>query len=216
MEQRLQKVINNLKNNRMGAYLVDRKEDILPLLRTLMPAGCSVGVGGSVTLDEIGALELLRNGDYRFLDRYATGLTREQAVGVMREALSADVFLTSSNAITENGELYNVDGNANRVAALCFGPKKVIVIAGVNKLVPDLAAAVRRVKEIAAPKNAVRLNCNTPCAKTGKCVSLNKENSEMCDGCAVADRICADYLVSGRQRVADRIQVILCKENLGY
>ena len=134
----------------------------------------------------------------------------------MGKALTADVFLSSSNAVTENGELYNVDGRGNRIAAFCFGPKNVIVIVGANKIVPDIDAAAERVKKIAAPKNTVRLSCKTPCAKTGECISLKNENPELCDGCLTDERICSSYLISGRQRVKDRIKVIICKESLGY
>ena len=216
MNNLITKVAENLNKNNMESFVVDKKEDILPLLKTLLPDGSSVGVGGSVTLDEIGVIPFLREGDYAFFDRYAEGLTRPEAVEVMRQALLADAFITSSNAVTEKGELYNVDGNGNRVAALCFGPKKVIVIVGANKIVKDLNAAEQRVKTIAAPKNCNRLGLNTPCFKTGECVSMKMENREMCDGCFGDNRICSTYVLSGYQRVKDRIKVIICKENLGY
>ena len=122
----------------------------------------------------------------------------------------------SSNAVTESGVLYNVDGNGNRVAALTFGPKSVIVVMGYNKIVKDLDEAVRRVKTVSAPANAVRLNCETYCRHTGVCVSLSKEHPEMADGCRNSDRVCATYVVSGQQRVKDRIKVILVGEELGY
>ena len=111
----------------------------------------------------------------------------------------------SSNAVTEEGELYNVDGNSNRVAALAYGPDSVIVVAGCNKIVPDIAAAVERVKKIAAPVNATRLHCSTPCAKTGECMNCHSDG-----------RICCNYLVSAQQRHQDRIKVILVGEELGY
>ncbi len=209
-------VAENLKKNNMEAFVVDKKEGILPLLKNLLSDGASVGVGGSVTLNEIGVIPFLREGNYEFFDRYAEGLSRPEAVEVMRQALLADAFITSSNAVTEKGELYNVDGNGNRVAALCFGPKKVIVIVGANKIVKDLKAAEERVKKIAAPKNCTRLGLETPCYKMGECVSMKIENREMCDGCAIDGRICSTYVLSGFQRNKDRIKVILCKENLGY
>lgn len=216
MEQILKKTIDNLNKNNMQSFLVERKEDIISLLKTLIPKGATIGVGGSETLNQVGVLELIRNGNYNFFDRYEKGLTPEQINEIMGKALTSDVFISSSNAVTENGELYNVDGRGNRIAAFCFGPKNLIVIVGANKIVKDVDAAVKRVKEIAAPKNTVRLSCNTPCAKTGKCVSLMKEKSEITDGCYSADRICVSYLISGRQRIKDRIKVIICKENLGY
>lgn len=216
MEQALQNAVKNLEKNGMKPYVVERKEEILPLLQTLIPNGASIGVGGSESLKEIDAIQWIRKSGYDFFDRYAPELTREQALEVMRQALLADVFLTSTNAITEKGELYNVDGNGNRIAAFCYGPKRVIVIAGINKIVPDVAAAVRRVKEIAAPKNVARLSKKTPCGKTGACISLLKDDNDICDGCLSEDRICSTYIISGKQMLKDRIQVILCKENLGY
>ena len=212
----INKVAENLAKNNMEAFVVETKDEILPLLNNLLPDGASVGVGGSVTLNEIGVIPFLREGNYEFFDRYAEGLSRPDAVEVMRQALLADAFITSSNAVTEKGELYNVDGNGNRVAALCFGPKKVIVIVGANKIVKDLKAAEERVKKIAAPKNCTRLGLETPCYKMGECVSMKIQNREMCDGCAIDGRICSTYVLSGFQRNKDRIKVILCKENLGY
>ena len=197
-------------------YVVEKGSDVLPLLKTLLPEGVTVGVGGSETLTKLGVISFLREGNYKFFDRYAKGLTRPEAVEVMRQSLLADVFLTSSNAVTEKGELYNVDGNGNRVAALCFGPKEVLVIVGANKIVKDIKAAEERVKKIAAPKNCQRLALPSPCSKTGECVSLSLENRELCDGCATESRICSSYVISGYQRNKDRIKVIICKESMGY
>lgn len=216
MERIISKTVENLKKNNMQPFVVDKKEDILPLLKNLIPAGASVGVGGSVTLDELGVIPFIREGDYNFFDRYADGLSRGEAVEVMRKALLADVFLTSSNAVTKDGALYNVDGNGNRVAALCFGPKSVIVIVGANKIVKDLKAAEERVKKIAAPKNCNRLGLESACAKSGECVSLKKDERQLCDGCFTEGRICCSYVVSAYQRNKDRIKVIICKENMGY
>ena len=216
MNNLITKVSENLKRNNMVPYIVETKDEILPLLKTLLPEGASVGVGGSVTLNEIDAINFLREGNYKFFDRHAEGLTRPEAVEIMRQSLLADAFITSSNAVTEKGELYNVDGNGNRVAALCFGPTEVIVIVGANKIVKDLKAAEERVKTIAAPKNCERLSINSPCSKTGECASMKMENREMCDGCKIDERICSTYVLSGYQRIKDRIKVIICKENMGY
>ena len=216
MQQIIEKTVQNLTKNNMQPFVVETRDEILPLLKTLIPKGATVGVGGSVTLDEVGVIDLLRNGDYNFFDRYTEGLTREQAVKIMKQALTADCFITSSNAVTEGGALYNVDGNGNRVAAFVYGPDSVIVIIGANKIVKTVDDAIKRVKQIAAPKNCSRLNVPSPCSKTGQCVSLNNENPEMCDGCSVDGRICCSYLVSGFQRHKNRIKVIICKENLGY
>lgn len=216
MENTIKKTVENLRRNNMVPYVVEKGSDVLPLLKTLLPEGVTVGVGGSETLTKLGVISFLREGNYKFFDRYAKGLTRPEAVEVMRQSLLADVFLTSSNAVTEKGELYNVDGNGNRVAALCFGPKEVLVIVGANKIVKDIKAAEERVKKIAAPKNCQRLALPSPCSKTGECVSLSLENRELCDGCATESRICSSYVISGYQRNKDRIKVIICKESMGY
>lgn len=123
----------------------------------------------------------------------------------MREAFFADTYLTSTNALTEEGELYNVDGNGNRVAAMLFGPKQVIVVAGYNKIVADMEAACRRIEKIAAPANVVRLGLSAPCAQTGECMHCHSEG-----------RICCDYVRMGMQRTPGRIKVIIVGEPLGY
>ena len=208
----LNKTVENLQKNRMNAIIVETKEEVLPLLAQLLPKGGVVTHGGSVTLEQCGIPEMLRQGNYQYLDRTAVADPME----VYQKGYGADIFLSSSNAITENGELYNVDGNSNRISALCFGPKKVIVIAGINKIVKTLDDAILRVKTIAAPRNAARLKCNTYCSKTGQCVSLLKKNPSMTDGCESDNRICRNYLISGAQRDPERITVIIVKENLGY
>ena len=154
MEQYIEQTLKALEKNNMQAVYVEKKSDIIDAVKELLPKGSTVAVGGSVTLDESGVLDLIRNGDYVFYDRYAPNLTAEQINEVFVKSLSADVFLMSSNAITKNGELYNVDGRSNRVAPLVFGPKSVIVVAGKNKIVENVAEAVLRVKTVAAPLNA--------------------------------------------------------------
>lgn len=208
----LNKTVENLQKNRMNVIVVEDKNQVIQTLKELLPSGATVTHGGSVTLDECGIPDFLRNGDYQYLDRTQVADPME----VYQKGYGADVFLSSSNAITENGELYNVDGNSNRISALCFGPQKVIIVAGQNKIVATLEDAVKRVKTVAAPLNAKRLHCNTYCAKAGKCISLSKENSAMTDGCGSDTRICRNYLISTAQKDPNRITVILVKENLGY
>ena len=208
----LENTIQNLQRNRMQVLVAENKEQVPALLEQLMPEGSSVTHGGSVTLSECGIPALLKSGKYNYLDRSAAADPRE----VYLTGYGADFFLTSSNAITENGELYNVDGNSNRISAIAYGPGKVIVIAGTNKLVKDLKQAAYRVKTVAAPKNAARLGCPTYCASKGKCVSLLKEDPDMTDGCDSPRRICRNYLISGPQLDPERITVILVKEDLGY
>lgn len=213
MNDTIQKVIENLRKNRMSVEYVATKEDVLPLVKALLPIGCTVATGGSKSLVETGVMDLLKCGDYRFLDRMAPELTPEERQQVTLDGGQADVYLCSSNAITEQGELYNVDGNCNRISAIVFGPKQVIMVVGINKIVPDLNAAVARVKTIAAPLNTKRLNCDTYCNKTGVCMGLA---GGMTDGCASPARICCNYLVSAQQRVPDRIKIILVGEELGF
>ncbi len=203
------------KNNMNGIYAPDSGAAVEEV-KKLLAEGCTVSMGGCATASETGILDLLRSGKYNFLDRNVPGLAPEQIMQIYRKTFCADAYITSTNAITENGELYNVDGNSNRVSAMLFGPEKVIVIAGYNKIVADINDAINRVKTTAAPINAARLGVETPCAVTGKCVSLAKQNPYICDGCASDSRICANYTVMSRQRKADRVYVILVGEELGF
>lgn len=212
----MQSVAKALINNNMTAYCVETKKDALNLVKDLLKKGQSVAVGGSATLDEVGVLNLLKNGDYNFIDRYEKGISPEESKKRLRMGLLSDTFICSSNAITKNGCLYNVDGNGNRVSALIFGPEKVIIIAGKNKIVEDLKEAEIRVKTIAAPKNTKRLNVPSYCLNAEKCLSLNEQNHEMCDGCSSDGRICCTYVVTSKQRQKGRISVILVNEDLGY
>ncbi len=204
---RMERTAQALRNNNMYCECADNCEEALELVSSLINPGDTVGVGGSMTLFESGVIELLRSGSYNFLDRYEKGLSAEQIGKIYRECFSADCYIMSTNAVTERGELYNVDGNGNRVAALTFGPNSVIVIAGYNKIVRDLDEAKKRVCEIAAPANAVRLGLDTPCTQAGRCLN-----------CSSDKRICVSSVVTGRQqlRQKDRIKVILVGEELGY
>ena len=204
-EIKIKRTIEALKENGINGYSVKDKEQLKELVKSIIEKGSIVTVGGSMTLFEAGIIDLLRNGDYKFLDRYKEGLTRDEIEKIYRDAFSSDYYITSTNALTEKGELYNVDGNGHRVAAMIYGPKKVIVIAGVNKIVKDLDAAIVRMKEIAAPANAIRLNRNTPCSKVGHC----------CD-CKSPEKICRDYTVIRSQGDKERFHVIIVEENLGY
>ena len=205
VDARVNRTMENLEKNNISAYRVETEEEALQKLEELIPAGALVGVGGSMTLFEIDAIDFLRKGSYDFLDRYKEGITPAEMKEMYRKSFSADAYLTSSNAITENGELYNVDGTGNRVAAMLYGPDRVIVIVGINKLVKDIEQAILRVKEIAAPANNIRLNKSNPCAKVGYCMD-----------CKVDSRICNEYTVIKRQGVKGRIHVIIVNKELGY
>lgn len=213
MNETIKTVMENLKKNRMEAYFVSTKVEVVPLVKSLLKSGETVAVGGSVSLDETGVMDLLRCGDYAFLDRYDPTLTPEERTDIFRRSAFVDSYLCSSNAVTLQGELYNVDGNSNRISAIAFGPRQVILVVGVNKIVDDIPAAARRVKTIAAPLNTKRLGCDTYCYTTGHCMAVD---GEMTEGCHSPGRICCGYLISGPQRIPDRIKVILVGESCGY
>ena len=215
MKTRIEKTMTNLKRNNMQPFYCETKEEACELVKTLIKSGDTVSCGGSVTLKQTGVYDLMSSGEYNFLDRSACK-TPEETEELYRKVFSADAFFTSANAVTENGELYNVDGNSNRVAAILYGPKSVIAVCGVNKLVKNLDEAVKRVKTKAAPPNTVRLGIETPCAKSGECISLKKDAPEMCEGCHGSGRICCNYVVCAQQRHIDRIKVIIIGEEYGY
>ncbi len=215
MTETVAKTIKNLIKNNMDVFYVETKENAVQTLKNIVKEGSKVAVGGSVTLDELGVLDILRDGDYEFFDRYAAK-TPEETKELFRKSYYADYYLCSSNAITENGELYNVDGNSNRVSAMLYGPENVVIIAGVNKIVPNVKMAELRVKAVCAPKNAARLSKDTYCAKLSRCVALDTENPEICSGCDSADRICRNFVVFSKQQQKGRMKIILVNENLGY
>lgn len=210
------RTMEGLKRNRMLPFYAETKEEALALVEFLLKDGATITTGGSATLQQCGIMDLVRQDRYRYIDRSMDGLTPEEVRKKFVASLAPDVFLCSSNAITESGELYNVDGNSNRVSSLLYGPESVIVVAGYNKIVKNLDEAVERVKRIAAPKNTQRLQCDTYCRENGTCVSLQDEKSQMCDGCHSTERICCNYVVCAQQRHVDRIKVILVGEELGF
>lgn len=215
MTEQIKKLMGKLERNNMQPFYAENSAEAVDIVRGLLKKGDVISCGGSETLKESKVMDLMCSGDYEFLDR-SLAKTPDEIREVYVRTFGADVFLTSCNAITEQGWLYNVDGNSNRIAAIAYGPKSVIVVAGVNKIVKDLQEAELRVKKTASPKNTVRLSKDTYCAKTGECVSLANEDYQVCDGCASDDRICCNYLISSVQRHKNRIKVIIVNENLGY
>ena len=195
------------KNDMVGIYAKSSAE-AREIVKGLLHEGAVISSGGSVTLKESGIYDLITGGDYNYLDRAVDA-------DATKKAFKADFYLLGCNAITKDGVLYNVDGFANRISALTFGPERVIVVAGRNKIVDNLNDAVYRVKTVAAPLNAKRLGCKTYCAEHGRCVSLNKEDPQMCDGCSSPQRICCSYAVTAKQRIKGRITVIIIDEELG-
>lgn len=208
-------VMENLEKNNMKPYFCETSADAKELVKSLLEKDSTVATGGSMTLRETGVEDLLRCGDYNFLDR-AAATTAEETEAVFIGAFSADTYLMSTNALTRAGELYNVDGNSNRVAALLYGPKSVVIVCGYNKIVEDLDEAVYRMKTVAAPLNTKRLNTGSYCESAGECMSLKKDSPFMCDGCKGAGRICCNFVVSAQQRKKDRIKVIIVGEKLGF
>lgn len=205
LEERIRRTLENLQDNNFNAYFAQSKEDVYQVIEQLVTTGDTVSVGGSTTLIELGLIDYLRKNEFTFLDRYEDGLTSKDVEEIYKKTFFADAFFVSSNAITEAGELYNVDGRGNRVAAMIYGPQKVIVIAGVNKIVKDLDDAVRRVEETAAPANTRRLDLSTPCKTLGYCTD-----------CQSDDRICNKYSVIRRDFDDNRFHVILINEPLGF
>jgi L-lactate utilization protein LutB len=204
-EQRIKRTMENLEKNNMESFYVEDEAGVIEKVKEIISEGSTVAVGGSMTLFETGIIELLRNGKYNFLDRYAEGLGAAGIKEVFRKSFFVDAYLVSSNAVTEEGQLYNIDGNGNRVAAMLYGPEKVIVIVGINKIVKNAQAAAERGKQVAAPANNIRLTTNNPCNKVGTCID-----------CKSPTRICNNYVLIGRQSIKDRIKVIIVGKELGY
>lgn len=204
-EQKIKRTMENLEKNNIESYFVEDNSALIEKISEFVKEGDTVSVGGSMTLFETGVIEFLRNGKFNFLDRYEQALNGNDIKDIFRKTFSADAYFVSSNAVTEKGELYNVDGNGNRVAAMIYGPDNVIVIVGVNKIVRDVQEAIERNKEYVAPANAKRLNRNTPCTKVGYCMD-----------CSSSERICNDYVLIRRQGQKGRIKVIIVGKELGY
>ena len=195
------KIIKGLESRNMSGYYAASAEDALKTALSLIPEGSSVTMGGAMSAHEIGLVDALKNERYHFIDRDKASDKR----AAMLAAYDADVFLSSANAITDDGILVNIDGNANRVSAICQGPKKVIFIVGMNKVCADLDSAMKRARNVAAPINAQRFGLSTPCTKTGKCMD-----------CKSPDTICCQFLITRFSRHAGRIHVILVNDSLGF
>ena len=207
VETRCKLVIDSLQKNGFKAMYVASKGDALRELLDMIPAEATVGVGGSVTLREMGLIDALTKRGNSVADHWKPKLSREERNEVRRKQLSSDVFLSSSNAVTMDGKLVNIDGSGNRVASMIFGPRKVIVVAGVNKIVEDVIEGITRVRNIAAPMNARRLGMKSPCGVTGKC---DEEN------CEIPERLCSIITILERRPSDTDFTVMLVGEELGY
>ena len=196
-----QKVIKGLISRNMTGYYAADREEALKTALSLIPEGSSVTMGGGMSIHEIGLSRALKEGNWHFIDRDQIADKR----AAMLAAYDADVFLSSVNAMTEDGVLVNINGNANRVSAIAQGPKKVLFIVGMNKVCDDIDGAMKRARNVAAPSNAQRFGLSTPCAKTGSCMN-----------CKSPDTICCQFLITRFSRHPGRIHVILVNDFLGF
>ena len=206
MDEKIKRTAEALKKNRMQVILaLDRNEALEKALSFIRDDSAVIGVGGSVTLNEIGLMERLGRGKFNFINQYEAGIPREENMRRRLASQHSDILFTSTNAVTETGWLVNVDGLGNRVSAIAFGPKKVVVVAGKNKICRTLEEALRRIETIAAPRNVKRLGIENPCAEGGVCVDCESET-----------RICCATLIVKWQQDPQRLHVILVDEELGY
>jgi hypothetical protein len=203
-EKQVERTINALKKNNFEALYVPDSKAALEEVMKRIPDGSTVGVGGSVTLGQIGLMDALKNRKIQLIWPFQQARNDEERLELIRKSFCSDVFLSSTNAVTEDGRLFNVDATGNRVGAMFIGPKKTIIICGVNKMVKDLEAAEKRVREWTAPQNAKRLNRKTPCVETG-----------VCGDCSSPDRICNIYVTLAKKPSRTEVIVILVGENLG-
>ena len=199
-EQLAKTVIKGLESRNMTGYYAKDKEDALKQALELIPEGSTIAMGGCMSATDIGLIDSLKEGDYNYIDR-----SKQDARAGLMAAYDADIFLSSANAITDDGILVNIDGNSNRVSCIAQGPRKAIFIVGINKVCPDLDSAMKRARNVAAPANAQRFDIKTPCKTTGKCFD-----------CKSPDTICCQFLITRYSRHTDRIHVILVNDEIGY
>lgn len=199
-----EKVIKGLQSRNMEGYYVKNKEEALKKVFSLIPRGSSIGWGGSASVDEVGLKVVAKTGEYVVYDR-DNGKNPIEKKQIEIQTFGCDYYLCSSNAITEDGILVNIDGNSNRVAAIAYGPTHVIMVVGMNKVAKDLDAAIYRARNEAAPINAQRFDLDTPCKKNGSCAN-----------CMSKDTICCQFLITRFSRHEGRIKVVLVGEDLGF
>lgn len=202
---RAQQLIQALKQRNMEASYAATKEEALEQALAWIPKGSCVGWGGSVSIDAIGLKDAVRQGDYRVIDRDTAANAEEKEAMYRRILADCDYFLTSTNAISQDGVLVNIDGTANRLAAMCYGPRHVLYIVGMNKVVATAEDALHRARNEAAPINAMRFGLKTPCSKTGCCYD-----------CKSPDTVCCQILFTRFNHTPGRVKVILVDDSLGY
>lgn len=206
-KRRAEKLIKVLAKNNIKGFYFETSSEARSKLLSLIPENVLIGFGGSMTLKEIGLLEELREGRYNILDRFKSDISKEEKWGLQRQALLADIFITGTNAVTMKGELINMDHSGNRVAGMLFGPNKVFIIIGINKIVQDLDEGIKRVKKYASPMNAIKAQgeYHPPCIQTGEC-----------NDCSSDERICNSLVIINRQYKANRMIIFIVGEPLGF
>lgn len=205
-QPQIQSTIGSLKKKNYDVFYVSTPEDAQELVLSLIPKGSKIGVGGSLTVQQLGLYKAFYSEDYTFYNQYKPGLTPDEAYEVRSKGLNADYFVTGTNAITIDGELINLDGLGNRIVGITYGPKKVIIVVGINKFVSSIDEGIKRVKNYAAVLNCKRLNIKTtPCLETGKC-----------EDCSTPERICNHMLITLRQRAKGRVTIVIVGKELGF
>lgn len=197
-------ILGKLPKRNMEGYFCETSEEAVQKALELMPEGSAVSWGGSMSINECGLMDALKKHRYTLIDR-SLAATEQEKREIYARTVMADYYLMSTNAITMDGELVNIDGFGNRVACLCSGPQNVIIIAGMNKVVNSIEAGIERIRTKAAPPNTTRLGKNTPCAKTG-----------VCGSCFSPDCICSQTVITRRSGIPGRIKIILINEDLGF
>jgi L-lactate utilization protein LutB len=205
IEERVKKAIEKLEAHGFKAIYVNTKEEAVNEIWKHVVPRAKVGAAGSVTIREIGILDQLEAKGHTLYDHWKPGIPKENMLGIRKSQMTSDLFLGSVNAVTLNGELVDIDGAGNRVNSTTFGPAKVIIVAGYNKIVEDVQEAIKRIKNVAAPINAKRLNIDVPCAKLGKCVDCDSPN-----------RICRVVMIQERRPSFTDMLIIFVGEELGY
>lgn len=198
-------IISAFEKKNIHAISVKNKKEACELILKMIPKNSTIGYGGSLTLESIGILDLLRNAEYQLYDRSKVPKYTKESNELGHKAQHANFFLAGSNAITKDGYIVNTDRTGNRVSSLMYGPEKVIIVVGKNKIVDNVDKAFERIKNIAAPLNAKKMNLNTPCVKTGKCMNCDSPES-----------ICCYTAIIRRQFKKDRMTLIIVEEDLGY
>lgn len=205
MTEQIKRTIAALERNQFTVKHFTHAEEAKEYILSCIEPEARVGMPGSMTIRSLGLEQGLGEKNAAVIDHHMKGITQDEKIRIMREQLTSDVLLTSANAVTENGELLSVDGAGNRLAAMMFGPKKVLVVVGANKIVPDMDAAVARLRTEACPRNNRRLKTGNPCVTLGHCVE-----------CHTDERICRIYSVIARKPIATDLTVVVVDEVLGY